>query len=69
MSGDWHNDCSTIQLPVHIRASFVMLKAATNGNVVRIPLRRLWAAVGLAAAVLINGAWIGLLGYALIQLL
>jgi hypothetical protein len=45
----------------------VMLKAATNGNVVRIPLRRLWAAVGLAAAVLINGAWIGLLGYALIQ--
>jgi hypothetical protein len=31
--------------------------------------RRLWPIAGLAAAVLVTAAWIGALGYAVVQLL
>jgi hypothetical protein len=33
------------------------------------PWRRLWPIAGLAAAVLVTAAWIGALGYAVVQLL
>jgi hypothetical protein len=54
--------CCAVVFGSFVRREFVVFENLS-------PWRRLWPIAGLAAAVLVTAAWIGALGYAVVQLL